>query len=337
MTRALIVHRAGPMMSVQDCGRPGLLSQGLSRGGAVDRLALAEGAALLGQGADPVAIEMAGMGGVFEATEKTRIALTGAPMRAMIDGAPLVWGASHWLHAGQKLDIGPTLSGVYGYLHVGGKFVTPPVLGARGAHLAAGIGGLLATGDRLTIGPDPGGEAGLALRTDDRFEGGCVRAVHGPQTAMFSRDEIARFEATRFARDARGNRMGVRLIPDGTGFHSRSGLSIVSEIVVPGDIQITGDGTPMILLAECQTTGGYPRVGTVLPCDLPRAAQAPAGAKLSIRFIERPEALAIQRAASGAMRALSGRLTRLVRDPRDMRDLLSYQLIDGVTAGTQED
>jgi allophanate hydrolase len=338
VTRALIVQRAGPAMSVQDAGRPGQLSLGLSRGGAADRLALAEGAALLGQGADLAAIEMAGMGGVFEAAEDMRIALTGAPMRAVLEGAPLVWGASHWLRAGQRLEIGPALAGVYGYLHLGGGIATEPVLGARGAHLAAGIGALLASGDRLAVGPDrAGGEAGFSLPADDRFQGGVIRAVAGPQTAMFPDVEIARFEATRFARDARGNRMGVRLIPDGEGFHSRAGLSILSEIVVPGDIQITGDGTPMVLLAECQTTGGYPRIGTVLPCDLPRVAQAPPGGGLTIRFVDRAEALAAERATAEALRALSGRLTRLVRDPRDIRDLLAYQLISGVTAGETEE
>ncbi len=177
---------------------------------------------------------------------------------------------------------------------------------------------------------------GLALPQDDRFAGGVLRAVHGPQTAMFAADEVARFQSTRFARDPRGNRMGVRLIPEGDGFHSRAGLSILSDIVVPGDIQITGDGAPMVLLSECQTTGGYPRIGTVLPCDLPRAAQAPAGAALTIRFVERAEALAAERAAADAVRAFSGRLTRLVRDPRDIRDLLAYQLISGVTAGKTE-
>jgi len=127
--------------------------------------------------------------------------------------------------------------------------------------------------------------------------------------------------------------MGVRLIPDGDGFHSRAGLSILSDIVVTGDIQVTGDGTPVVLMSECQTTGGYPRIGTVLPCDLPRVAQAPAGAPLGFRFVDRAEALAAERAATDAVRALSSRLTRLERDPRDIRDLLSYQLISGVTAG----
>ncbi len=119
MTRALIVHKAGPAMSLQDLGRPGFLSQGLSRGGAADRLALAEGAVLLGQRLGLAAIEMASMGGVFEALGEVRIALTGAPMRATLDGAPLVWGASHAMRAGQRLEIGPVLAGVYGYLHVG--------------------------------------------------------------------------------------------------------------------------------------------------------------------------------------------------------------------------
>ncbi|MDG3040239.1 5-oxoprolinase subunit C family protein [Roseicyclus marinus] len=333
MSRALIVQRAGPAMSLQDGGRPGFLGQGLSRGGAADPRALAEGAVLLGQGGDLAAVEMAGMGGAFEATGDLRIALTGAPMRASVEGAPLAWGASHLMRAGQVLEIGPVLAGVYGYLHVGGGFDAPEVLGARGAHLSAGIGRVLRVGDRLAAGDDPGGEVGLCLSAEDRFAGGELRAVMGPQTAMFSPEDVARFEGTRFARDARGNRMGLRLIPDGAGFQSRAGLSIVSEIVVPGDIQITGDGVPMVLLVECQTTGGYPRIGTILPCDMPRAAQAPAGAEMRIRFVDRDAALAAERAAADTLRALPGRITRLVRDPWDMRDLLSYQLISGVTAG----
>jgi 5-oxoprolinase (ATP-hydrolysing) subunit C len=149
--RALILHRAGPAMSVQDRGRPGQLALGLSRGGAADRMALAEGAALLGQGDDLAAIEMAAMGGVFEATEDMRIALTGAPMRAALEGAPLMWGASHWLRAGQRLEIGPAVAGVYGYLHVGGGFAVPEVQGARGAHLAAGIGAVLEQGSAAIV------------------------------------------------------------------------------------------------------------------------------------------------------------------------------------------
>ena len=100
MIRALLIHDGHPGITIQDLGRPGYLAHGLSRGGAADRLAIAEGAALLGQLDTKAAIEMAGIGSTFEATEDMRIALTGAPMRAQIDGANIAWNASHILPKG---------------------------------------------------------------------------------------------------------------------------------------------------------------------------------------------------------------------------------------------
>lgn len=337
MTRALIVHQAGPGLSVQDLGRPGYLAFGLSRGGAADRLALYEGAALLGQDAGLAALEMAGTGGTFEATETLRIALTGAPMRASIDGHAVAWNASHLLPAGARLVIGPALAGVYGYLHLGGGIATPEILGARGAHLAAGIGQTLAAGATLPLGPDTRSETGLTLDPEARFAGGTVRIVAGYQTGLFDPAEVARFGETVFTRDARGNRMGVRLNPEGAGFAARGGLTVVSEAIVPGDIQITGDGAPFVLMAECQTTGGYPRIGAVLPCDLPRVAQAVPGTALRLRFVPMDEAIAAERRAAEARAGLRRRITPLVRDPHDIRDLLSYQLISGAIAGNEEE
>ncbi|MBE0452742.1 MAG: biotin-dependent carboxyltransferase family protein [Roseovarius sp.] len=338
MSRALIVHQAGPGVSVQDLGRPGYLAFGLSRSGASDRLALHEGAALLGQAPALAALEMAGTGGTFETTETTRIALTGAPMRAQLDGATLAWNASHLVPVGAKLVIGPTLAGVYGYLHLGGGIATPERLGARSAHLAAGLGEVVTAGARLPVGADRrAAETGLKLDPEERFTGGTVRIVVGYQTGLFAPAEVARFEETVFTRDARGNRMGVRLIPDGEGFASKDGLSVLSEAIVPGDIQITGDGTPFVLMAESQTTGGYPRIGAVLPCDLARVAQAAPGTKLRLRFVPLDEGLAAERRAAEACATLRRRLSRLVRDPHDIRDLLSYQLISGAIAGNEEE
>jgi len=337
MSGALIVHQAGPGVTVQDLGRPGYLAYGLSRGGAADRLALHEGAALLGQASEMAALEMAGMGGTFEATRDMRVALTGAPMRASIDGAAVAWNASHPLPAGARLTIGPATAGVYGYLHVGGGIATTESLGARSAHLAAGIGAALVAGDTLPVGQDRGGETGRFLDAEDRFSGGEVRVVAGYQTPMFPDEELARFEQTRFTRDARGNRMGVRLDPEGDGFAARAGLTVLSEAIVPGDIQVTGDGAPFVLMAECQTTGGYPRIGAVLPCDLPRVAQAAPGTHLRLRFVPLDEALDAERRAAEAWSGLRRRLGHLTRDPHDIRDLLSYQLISGVIAGTEED
>lgn len=333
MTRALIVHRAGPGATVQDLGRPGYLAYGLSRGGAADRMALAEGAALLGQADDFAALELPGLGGLFEATEDMRIALTGAPMRARIDDTRLAWNASHMLPAGARLDIGAAETGTYGYLHLGGGVQTRPVLGGRGAHLAAGIGGPIKPGDRLAVGADGRQDAGWRLPPEDRFGGGPVRIVPSLQTDFFARAEIERFEATVFRRDARGNRMGVRLDSGAEGFHSDAGLNILSEVIVPGDIQITGDGTPFVLLNECQTTGGYPRIGSVLPSDLPRVAQARPGEHLRFTFVSLEEAVAIETRSRDLRKDLRNRLTPLIRDPARIANLLSYQLISGMTAG----
>ncbi len=334
MTRGLIVHRAGPGVTVQDMGRPGYLGFGLSRGGAADRLALAEGAALLGQGDSLAALEMAGMGGEFEASEDMRIALTGAPMRAAIDGQRIAWHASHHLPKGARLVIGGALAGSYGYLHVGGGFRTHEVLEARSAHLAAGLGKAIVAEDTLPVGDDPGHGINQCLVVAPRFEGGEVRVVPSLQTDFFGSEQIDRFENAEFHRDTRGSRMGVRL-NGAEGFHSDAGLSVLSEVVVPGDIQITGDGTPFVLLSECQTTGGYPRICTVLPCDLPKVVQAAPGASLRFRFVTLDEAVDAEARARKHHETLRAQRQPLVRDPHDMRDLLAYQLISGVTAGDE--
>lgn len=336
MSGTLTILRTGPGVSVQDGGRSGWLEYGVSRGGAADRLALAEGAALLGQGADLAAIEMAGMGGEFQADVDLRIALTGAPMRANIDGTALAWNASHLLPAGARLAIGSARSGSYGYLHVGGGFQAPEHLGARSAHLAAGIGAVLEEGDSLQLGPDTGRSTGLGLVPEDRFEGGPVRMVASLQTALFPETELTRFEQTTFRRGARGNRMGVPMESASEGFRTEGARSVVSEVIVPGDIQVTGDGTPYVLLAESQTTGGYPRIGTVVPCDLPLLAQAAAGAELQFRFISLEEAVELEVAEAERREILRSRCVPLIRDPHTMTNLLSYQLISGAIAREED-
>lgn len=331
---ALQVIQGGPSLSVQDLGRPGYRAQGLTIAGAMDTLALYEGAALLGQSATLAAIEMAGSGGVFQASQDIRIALTGAVMAAQIDGAAIAWNASHQLPAGTKLSIGGARSGSYGYLHLGGGIDTAPVMGARATHLRAGIGQALQSGDHLPIGTDKGRDTGLGLPLDTRFQGGKLRCVASMQTDSFTSDVLERFSKTEFRRDRRANRMGIRMDHDGAGFSTSDALSIVSEVTVPGDIQLTGDGAPFVLMCECQTTGGYPRIGTVIPCDLPRIAQAPAGAAITFEFVEIEAAIESERRYRDMLKALPGSVFPLVRNPADIPDLLGYQLVDGaVSAG----
>ena len=339
MSRYLTFHHGGVALSVQDAGRAGFIEFGLSKGGAADVLALAEGAALLGQSPHFAALEMAGTGGVFSASAPMRIALTGAPMPATLEGRALRWNATHRLEAGQKLHIGAAKKGVYGYLHIGGGLATPEVLNSRSAHLVAGLGGYLAPNTRLPIGPDPALSApGQYLPAPrPRFEGGEVRMVASAQTARFSAATRARFEATPFMRAPQGNRQGVRLGFEGAGFTAADQLDIVSEFMIPGDIQMTGDGTPFVLLPECQTTGGYPRIGTVIPQDLPVVAQAPPGSPLRFCYIDADVARASWQGLGQTCAALARTTRPLLQDPRTLPDLLSYQLISGVTAGRESD
>ncbi|WP_171133812.1 MULTISPECIES: biotin-dependent carboxyltransferase family protein [unclassified Ruegeria] len=331
---SLRVQAIGPACTVQDLGRSGYLDRGLSRSGAADVLALYEGAALLGQSPDLAQLEMAGLGGTFEATQGLRFALTGAPMQATIDGATIAWNASHSLEPGQTLVIGAAMQGNYGYLHLGGGIDTTPFLGSRSTHLTANIGAAIQAGDVLPMGPDKG-EAGKKLRPDNRFSGGLLRIVSSFQTELFDQSTLDRFTATTFQRGARANRMGMQLESDGAGFAAKGQLNILSEVITPGDIQMTGTGNPFILLPECQTTGGYPRIATVLPCDMPRAVQTPAGARVQFEFVSLDQALAADTAFRSELMRLPRRIEDLVRDPHDIPDLLSYQLISGMISATE--
>jgi biotin-dependent carboxylase-like uncharacterized protein len=335
MTPVLDLLATGPGVSVQDLGRPGHLATGLSTGGAADRRALFEAAALLGQPAPLACLELAGYGGRFRVGAPTRIALTGAPMRATLDGAPLRWHAAHLLPAGAVLDIGAAEAGSYGYLSFAGGIATPEILGARSAHLAAGIGARLAAGDCLPLGPDPApGAPLLALPAPARFQGGTVRVIAGPQTALFPPDTRARFFATPFTA-GRGNRQGLALPPPDAPFAADAPPNLVSDLIVPGDIQMTGAGVPMVLLCECQTVGGYPRIGTVIPADLGIVAQAAPGTVLRFAPVTLEVAEAASPPESRWIATLRAQAQPLIRSPHDIPDLLGYQLISGAVRGDE--
>ncbi|UWQ20976.1 biotin-dependent carboxyltransferase family protein [Jannaschia sp. W003] len=316
------VLHCGPLVTVQDGGRPGHLALGLARGGAADRRALAEARALLGRcGAG---IESPGLPLTLRFGAPCAVALTGAPMRAKADGRALRWHASHMLAAGMVLRLRPLGAG-YSYVTPAGGLDWPEVMGSQAAHPIAGIGRALRPGDRL--GPGAEGPSRVLRRPEERFNGGTLRCVVTPQTALFPEAERARFEATAFRRDPRGNRQGVRLAMDGEGFRAEGQLSLLSDFILPGDVQMTGDGVPFVLGPESQTTGGYPRIAHVIAADLPRAMQAPPGAELRFRFVTLAEA----RAAAPGPPATEA----LVRDPRDV-DLLAHQLVDGVVDARED-
>lgn len=324
----LTLLRCGPSVTVQDLGRSGLAARGLARGGAADRLALLEGAALLGQPPGMAALEMAILGGAFRAGRPLRIALTGAPMAARLDDRMLAWNCVHHLPAGSVLDIGAVQSGVWGYLSVGGGIATAPVLGSRSAHLAARIGHVLRAGDALPVGPDPAPDRPEQTLPDPgRCAGGAVRVLPTAQTALFDAATLARFQATAFRRDPRGNRQGVALRWDGAPFAAQGHLGLPSEPAAMGDIQMTGDGAPMVLGPECQTTAGYPRLGSVHPADLPRVLQA--DGPLRFRLIGLDEALASPWHDDDLLAGLRAALRPARPDPAQ----IAQRLAEGRTGG----
>lgn len=334
MSGDLILIRTAPGHSIQDLGRSGMRNTGLSRGGAADPMALYEAAALLGHRAPVAGLEMAGMGGTFEVTAPTRIALTGAPMRARIGTRDVQWNASHTLSPGERLIIGAVTAGTYGYLTAAGGFATPKVLNSRSTHRTAGLTYDLVDGMRLPLFADAHADAPpMGLRRDTRFDGGDIRFIAGPQTDLFDPATLTRFQDTAFTRSATANRQGVRLEAETDPFQAEMPDGFLSDFILEGDLQMTGDGRPYVLLCECQTIGGYPRIGTVIDADLPRIAQAPMGAPLRFRMITLEQADEIAARHAKDIAALSRRATPLIRDPATIPDLLSYQLISGMITG----
>lgn len=333
----LIVAKAGPALTIQDLGRPGYQRYGVAEGGAVDLRAMAEGAALLGNGRDEAAIEMFGFGGDFATgAAPVRIALTGARMKAELDGKPLEWRSSFLLEPGKLLSIGAAIDGNYGYLHIGGGIGTKPVLRARSTHSRARLGGLdgrpLCAGDRIPLLDDPGTAVGMLVGRAMPKRLDRIRILWGAQAHWFSADERTRFLDTTFTVTPKLDRMGIRLANDGEPIHSALGLSGLSDAVSLGDIQIPGDGQPAVLLADRQPTGGYPRIATIITADLADMVQRPPGSSVRFEIVEEADAIAALRTWRRDAETLDKTIVPLLRDPRDISNLLEYNLISGVVS-----
>lgn len=321
--RGLQLLSGGAGLSLQGQGRPGWLAYGLAEGGAADRRALAEGAALLGQDGRAQALELAAAGAALRCHGSLRLALTGPKRRVLLDGAPAPWGAILTPPNGARLEIGGAEQGGFALLHAGGGFG----LAAAGA---------LLPGVFLEVGPDPApGRLGLRLMPDPAPPQPLrLRILPGLHAALFDESQHRHLTDTVFAVGPRASRMGVPLSADASVWRSAAGLRLVSDVIRPGDVQIMGDGMPIVLGPDCQTIGGYPRIATILPADLPDLMQALPGTPLRLHPVDMPTARRIEAAEAARRAALTGRCSPLVRDPRDIPDLSSYSLIDGVTDGS---
>lgn len=285
----------GAQTTVQDLGRHGWRHIGVGGAGALDPASAALANRLVGNPADAAVLEIAMTGPTLEFAQPLRIALCGATAQARFgarDGAVIDVPADRpvALPAG-RLRIGALRDGMRAWLAIGGGIDTPPVLGSRSTDLRGGFGGLdgraLRAGDRLPLG------------AHDPID---AIAPHAPAwwvslDAAVSRDAPIRFvfagEAAHRLRervwrvDARSDRQGMRLQADGDGETRAAGLpEQVSAAVAPGTVQWPPDGRPIVLLADAQTVGGYPRLGHVIAADLPRLAQCRAGDALRFEAVD---------------------------------------------------
>ncbi|SES44838.1 biotin-dependent carboxyltransferase family protein [Rhizobium sp. NFR03] len=287
----LHVKDAGPMMTVQDLGRAGLSRFGVSGAGPMDTPSLRIANRLVGNAETDAGLEFAQVGGTFVVDTPVRIAVTGAAVGMTIDGKPLHAWESHHLLPGQTLRIGAVINAVWGYLAISGGIDTPPVLGARTTHLRTGLGGLdgrrLAAGDRLPLGTGSSAPL-LAMRQPLARPRGPFRIVPGPQAGHFDAAAWKLFLEEPFRIATHRDRMAQML--DGPAISAFAGHDIISDGTVAGSIQVPSSGRPIVLMAERQTTGGYPKIATVATIDLPRLAQAMTGSSVRFRVVSRDEA-----------------------------------------------
>ncbi|HSD51795.1 MAG TPA: biotin-dependent carboxyltransferase family protein, partial [Candidatus Methylomirabilis sp.] len=233
-------------------------------------------------------------------------------VQADLDGSPVPWYQSVLVRAGQTLDIQACARGLRCYLTVAGGIEVPVLLGSRSTCLAAAFGGFqgraLAAGDVLRVSLPSGPLVDLARRdVPERWRlrqesPGRLRVVLGPQDDAFTEDGLRAFLEATYQVTQHTDRMGCRL--DGPEIPHRESADLISDWVPMGGVQVPGDRKPIILLADRQTTGGYPKIATVIGPDIPLVAQCRPGDRLQFQAVTRVEAQAIARDVETALRVL---------------------------------
>lgn len=284
----LTIIKAGLLTTVQDSGRIGYRQLGISKSGALDLPALSIANLLVGNPRDYAAIEITLGQFTVQFQQDCWIALTGADCNAMLDNCALWTGWRYFVQAGQQLSLQKPVRGMRSYLAISGGVDLPMVLGSRSTDLVAKFGGLegriLQNGDKLPIGQPVRQFNQSAKKTigvqqlpfDNR-----IRVLPGPEIEEFSQQVQSDFWRTSWQISPNSNRMGFRL--NGGHLKRSCDRELLSHGVLPGVIQVPHGGQPIILLSDAQTTGGYPRIGTIIAADLYHLAQIPLGE--SIHFI----------------------------------------------------
>jgi len=333
MSAGLKVLAPGLHTTVQDLGRPGYQAIGVPVSGALDGVSLRLANTLAGNPPGTAALEVLISGPTFEvAADTVRIALAGAGASLAIgaETARIGAGQSVTLPRGEIVEVVAGRQSACCYLAVEGGINVPPVLGSASTYVRAALGGLggraLRRSDSVPLAASRATErAELRLASPMPATGDQpIRVVLGPQQEYFTDAAIAALLDAEFRISPSADRMGMRL--DGPLLELRRGWDIVSDAIVTGSIQVPGAGQPILLLADHQTTGGYPKIATVISADLPVVGQR--------RPISVEAAEELCRAAERHLAELVGALESVTPRPRiDLGSLYGGNLISGVVSG----
>ncbi|ACK50349.1 urea amidolyase related protein [Methylocella silvestris BL2] len=333
MARTLRILGAGPGATIQDAGRTGYMRYGVTPAGPMDPAAFATVAAALENEPHAAAIEIS-VGGLSVGAddEPLCVAFAGGAFDWRRNGDALPVAARIRLAPGETLSARAGAFGAWAYLAVAGGFETPLRLGSRATHLRSQIGGLegrmLRAGDALPCGSG-------ALLTEAALDApwlassvAPIRVLPGPQDDYFAPEALAAFFGEVFTLTPRADRMAYAF--SGPPIDHARGYNIVSDGVALGAIQIAGDRAPLILMADRQPTGGYPKLGHVIGADIGRLAQLRPGERCRFKAVGLGEALAAQEELQAQILTTEQRLRPLVRRATT-EALLRANLIDGAT------
>ncbi|MFG6488401.1 biotin-dependent carboxyltransferase family protein [Roseateles sp. BYS78W] len=275
------IVRAGPLTTVQDLGRPGWRDRGLSLCGALDEFALRTGNLLVGNPVGAAGLEFTLGAATLRFHADACIAITGTDADAQLDGRPMRPWWRQRVRAGQTLKLAAPRERMRSYLTVTGGIAVPAALGSRSTDIKAGFGGLdgraLRDGDRLPLNTATAlPSRAVGMRPPDWDAS--VRVLPGPEYDDFSAEARDAFWASDWTITPQSNRMGYRLA--GPVLTRERGEDLPSHGVLPGVVQVPPSGQPIVLLADAQTTGGYPKIGVVIRADLWKLGQVRLGAKL---------------------------------------------------------
>lgn len=289
--------------TIQDLGRYGFQKYGVIASGAMDPYAHRLANILVGNDEQAATIEIALVGPAIEFSEDTVIALCGGDLSPKLEGQAAPMWRTLSIKKGNTLTFGEPRIGARCYLAVAGGIDVPEVMGSRSTYLRAGIGGFqgraLKKGDEIPSGQISKQHYSSLLRnTEDEsdwmlpparyFEEPVIRMMAGRQFDLFDDNSKQRIFQQAFAVSSNSDRMGYRL--EGPRLALSTSAELISEAVAFGSVQVPADGNPIVLLADRQTTGGYPKIGQVASVDLPLISQLKPGQQLRFKKISLADA-----------------------------------------------